>query len=48
MKEYLRKEYSCKYDKRGIVVYVYERDYSLMNKLIDKAFKELELTEGQE
>lgn len=48
MKECLRKEYSCKYDLRGIVIYVYERDYSLMNNLVAKAFKELEQSEDQE
>lgn len=33
---------STKYDTKGIVVYVYERDYSLMNNLVAKAFKQYE------
>lgn len=48
MKEYLRKEYSCNYNQKGIVIYVYERDYSLMNNLVAEAFKELEQSEDQE
>lgn len=40
MKEYMRKEYSCKYNSREIAIYVYERDYSLMNKLVAEALKQ--------
>lgn len=42
----MMKEYS--YNTKGIVIYVYERDYSLMNELVAKAFKELEQSEDQE
>ena len=34
------KEYN--YNTKGVVIYVYERDYSLMNKLVAEAFKEYE------
>lgn len=42
----MMKEYS--YNTKGIVIYVYERDYSLMNNLVAEAFKELEQSEDQE
>lgn len=40
------KEYS--YNTKGIVIYVYERDYSLMNNLVAEAFKEYYKTKPDE